>query len=173
MGAAGIILQAAGAASSAQAELQQGKDTKNYYSYLAGTSKINADLARAAGVSESQSVGAEENQQVQQINEQGRAVVGAQKVALASGGAGVGSKTAEQLVSDTANKVNLDEMALRYNADLKMKNIKLKADTEALNYESQATGYKIAGDQAKRASKSAAWNTILGAGSSVAANWKR
>ena len=55
MGAAGIILQAAGAASSAQAELQQGKDTKNYYSYLAGTSKINADLARAAGVSSDES----------------------------------------------------------------------------------------------------------------------
>ena len=173
MGAAGIILQAAGAASSAQSQLQEGKDAKNYYSYLAGTSKINADLARAAGVAESQTVGADENQQVKQINEQGRAVVGAQKVALASGGAGVGSKTAEQLVSDTANKVTLDEMALRYTADLKMKNIKLRADTEAFNDENQAEGYKMAGNQARRASKSAAWNTILGAGSSIAANWKR
>ena len=168
MGAAAIPLMIAGGAMSASAQLQAGKDQNNYYQYLSGVSNINAGLSRAAGESATRTVGAQEMQQVGKLHEQGREVVGAQKVALAAGGAGVGSKTGEQIASDTATKVNLDEMALRYNADLKMKDIRLGAEADAMNEENKAAGYKLAGKQAKRAAGVNAFNTILGTGSQVA-----
>ena len=71
---------------SAVGNVNAGTDTKNYYSYLAGTARTNAALETAAGESEVNVIGAQENQQVRGVNEQGRAMAGAQKVALASGG---------------------------------------------------------------------------------------
>ena len=173
MGAAAIPIMAVGAGLSAYSQYQEGKASKNYYDYLAGTSKSNAMLARTAGEVEAKSIGAQEMQQVGQIHEQGREVVGAQKAALASGGAGVGSKTGEQLVSDTLTKVDLDEQALRYNADLRMKNARIGAESQALNEESQAYGYKIAGRNAKKAGTIGAYTSLLsGAGNVAALNYK-
>ena len=165
MGAAAIPImigeQVLGGIQGAKSDIQAGKDTKNYYDYLAATSTSNAALARAGATAESAQVGEQAKQEVTQINEQGREVQGAQKVALASGGAGVGSKTAEQITSDTLNKVNLDEQALRYNADVKMKNIQLSAEGVAMNEENQAAGYELAGNNAKRASKTNAFSSLL------------
>lgn len=171
MGAPAIALMAVSGVMQANSDLQEGKDQKNYYSHLAGTSRINAYLARASGEAESRTVGEQAAQQVGQLHEQGRDVVGSQKVALSAGGAGVGSKTGEQLVSDTLTKVNLDEMAIRYNADLKMKNLRLQAESTALNEESKATGYEMAGKNAKRSAKWNAFSTVLGSGSQIASKW--
>jgi hypothetical protein len=155
----------------AQSEIEAGKQEKQYNQYLAGVSRMNADLARASGESQARTVGAQTAEQVGQIHERGRDVVGAQKVALAAGGAGVGSKTAEQLVSDTLTKTNLDEMAIRYNADLKMKNLRLQAESTAMNEENKAEGYEMAGKNAKKAAKWKAFSTVLGTGSQVASKW--
>ena len=153
---------------SAVGNYNAGQDSKNYYSYLAGTARNNAALERATGESNVREIGAQEMQQVKGVNEQGRDVVGAQKVALASGGAGVGSKTAEQLVSDTMTKTNLDEMALRYNADVKMKNARLRAEGAAMNDESQAVGYKMAGRNAAKAGNLNAFSSLLSTAGNVA-----
>ena len=87
---------------------------------------------------------------------------------LLATGAGVGSKTAEQVVSDTINKAEMDEEVLRYNTDLKMKNVLLKSKAEAMNYRAQAGAYEVAADNAKSASKWKAASTILGGASSTA-----
>ena len=165
MGAAGAIMTVAVAAGQAQSQLAEGKASQNYYNYLASTSMTNAKLAIAGGESDVNTIGAEENSQVKGLHTQERDVIGAQKSALASGGAGVGSKTAEAIVSDTENKVNLDEQALRYNADVKIKNARLSAATSAFNSTSQAAGYKLAGSNARRTSVIQAENSLLtGAG---------
>ena len=159
MGAAamgvGMAVQMYGGMQQASAEREAGRAAEDagnrenaYYKYLAGTSRLNIGLVEAQAKSDSEQVGAQEMDEVRAINERGRETVGAQKVALVSG-AGVGSKTGEQLVADTANKTNLDEMALRYNADVKMKNIRIGAEGESFNLENQAQGYEMAGRNAQ------------------------
>lgn len=165
MGAAAIPIamgaQAIGGVQGAFGEIGAAKDQKNYYNYLAATSMTNARLARIGADVEAKGVGEQAFQQVGQLHEQGRDIAGSQKVALASGGAGVGSKTAEQITSDTADKVNLDEQALRYNADLRMKNIRLAAEGVAMNEENQARGYKLAGKNAVRSARIKAFSSLL------------
>ena len=171
MGAAAIPLMAAGGLASAEGAINSGNAEKNYYSYLAGTANQNAALSLAAGESEARTVGAEEFQQERSLNNQGRAVAGAQRVALASGGAGVGSKTAEQLSADTSSKMALDEQALRYNADVKMKNVLIRGQMGAINDENAAAGYGMAGNNAVSTARTNAFSTILGTGGQVAKYW--
>ena len=171
MGGAAIPLMAAGGLMSAEGSIASSNAEKNYYSYLAGTANQSAALSLAAGESEAKTVGAEEFQQERTLNEQGRAVAGAQRAALASGGAGVGSKTAEQLSADTSRKVSLDEQALRYNADVKMKNVRVRGQMGAINEENAATGYGMAGKNAVSAAGTNAFSTILGTGGQVAKYW--
>lgn len=171
MGAAAIPIavgaQVIGGGLSAYGSIQSAKSESRYYNYLAGLSESNAKLAEAKGESDIHSVGAQEFQGIKDIHTKERETIGSQKTALVSG-AGVGSKTGEQIVADTETKTNLDEMALRYNADVAKKNIKIGADTEAFNYRSQATGYRMAGKNAKTASKLNMYSSILGTGGSVA-----
>jgi len=171
MGAVMAGASLAGGLLSAYGANQSGKSESKYYNYLAGLSEQNAKLSEAKGESDIHAVGAQEFQGVKDIHTKERETIGSQKASLVSG-AGVGSKTAEQIVSDTETKTNLDEMALRYNADTEMKNIKIGADTEAFNYRTQAAGYKVAGKNAKAASKLQAMSSILGGGTSAANTWK-
>lgn len=152
---AGMGMNIYGGMQQASAEREAGRAAEDagnrenaYYKYLAGTSRQNIGLVEAQAKSDSYGVGTQEMAEVGAINERGRATVGAQKAALVSG-AGVGSKTGEQLVSDTVNKTNLDEMALRYNADVKMKNIRVGAELDKFNLENQAQGYEMAGRNAQ------------------------
>ena len=153
----------------AQNEQQAGRNEALYYKYLSGTARQNARLADVSAESQVSEVGAQEQQEMAALHAKKRETIGAQKAALVTG-AGVGSKTAEQIVSDTENKTNLDEMALRYNADLKMKSIRIGAQAQAMNLENQATGYDYAGINAKKAAKIKSNATLLGTGTSTAFN---
>jgi hypothetical protein len=170
MGAAAAMgAMGAGGAVSAYGAISGGNASNDYYKYLSGISAQNAELAKASGEMETYNLGTQEEQGVKNIWNKERGTVGAQTTALAAGGAGVGSKTAEQLVSNTANMANMDEMALRYNADLKMKNARLGAQNQALNYESQAAGYNAAGSNAQHAAMLSAMGSILGGAGQVSA----
>ena len=167
MGAVAVGAMAGGSILSAYGDIQQGKSESKYYKYLAAISNENANLTEAAGQAEMAQLGTSEFQTMQQLVTRKSETIGAQKAALATG-AGVGSKTAEQIVSDTINKTEMDEEVLRYNTDLKMKNVLLKSKGEAMNYRAQAGGYEIAADNAKTASKWKAASTIIGGASSTA-----
>jgi hypothetical protein len=162
MGALGVGAVLAGGALGAAGSLAEGKSSSNYYNSLATIYGENAKLARAGGQSQINSLGTEQMAQVSALHEKERATIGAQKSALVSG-AGIGSKTGEQLISDTESKINLDDMALRYNYDTKMKNINLGAETQAFNYETQALGAKMSASVAKKKGQIGAVTTILGA----------
>jgi hypothetical protein len=180
---AGMGAQIYGGMQQASAEREAGRAAEDagnrenaYYKYLAGTSRLNIGLVEAQAKSDSEQVGAQQMDEVRAINERGRETVGAQKAALVSG-AGVGSKTAEQIVSDTVSKTNLDEMALRYNADVKIKNIRIGAKGEAFNLENQAQGYEmagrnaeVAGQNARRAANLRATGTLINTAAQTAFN---
>ena len=167
MGAVAIGAMAVGSAVKGYGEAKSARAESKYYSYLSSTATENARLAREAGAEEVRQVGAQQYQAVGQIGTAKRELQGAQRAALVSG-AGVGSKTAEQIASDTETKSQLDEMALRYNADLKMKNIRTSSEATAKNYEAEAAADRAAARNAKRTAGLGIASSILGTASSTA-----
>ncbi len=170
---AAVGLQAGGGLFSAYMQGAQGKIQQGYYNYLSDTAKQNAGLVRSVSESNIKALGYQESQDQRRISERVKTVEGAQVAAEAAGGGGASSKTAEQIASDTANKGNLDEMALRYNASLKAKSIQTGANLSAFNYLNQAEGYEQAGRNAVTASKNAQIATVLGSGANIASSFQR
>lgn len=163
--------QAVGGAASAWAEGQAGKASGAYYGYLADTARLNSRLTKSAAASKKTEVSMAEGDASRQVNESVRATVARQRAAFAAGGPGAGSKTAEQIVSDTLARGELDQIALRYNADLKRKGIDTGADFAEIEYEGQAKGYGMSAVNAGIASQVNQMKTILGTGTSVAQTW--
>lgn len=174
MGAAVAAAGVAGAGGlfSAYEAGQAGKAQAGYYSYLANTSKINAGLALATGEERTKEIGAQEFQQVQGLQRKISQTIGAEKAAVVTG-AGAGSRTAQDIVNDTMEKGNLDEMAVRYNAAIATKDVQIGARSQAMNYNLQAGGYNIAGGNAAAASRLNQVSSLLGGASSVSNIWER
>lgn len=152
---------------------QQGKIQQGYYNYLSDTAKTNAGLATSVADSNLRALGYQESQEQRGLTNRLRSVEGAQVAAEAAGGAGASSKTAEQIASDTANKGNLDEQAIRYNAALKAKTITTGAAMSEFNYENQAESYSLAGRNTRRASQDSQIATILGSSANIASSFQR
>ena len=167
MGAVPLAIMAAGAVVNTVGQMSSANAEAKYYKYLSATAKQNADLTTAAGAATVKQEGTQEFSEMQQLGEKERGVIGEQKTALATG-AGIGSRTAQQLISNTEDKAALDQAALRYNTDVKMKNATMGAAAGAFNYQTQATGYEAS---AKNVQAAAPWNaasTILGSAASTA-----
>lgn len=173
MGAAAMTVggvQAAGGLSSAYMQGKAGDAQSSYYSYLADTARVNAGLADAEAVSERRQINADMLSNQVDLTDRINATVGAQKAAVV-GGVGAASRSAQQIVKDTLNQGDLDEMALRLNADTRSRNAEMKAITARMNAESQASGYRIAGVNARSAATSGQIGSLLGTAGSVASTW--
>ncbi len=170
MGGAAIAaggLGAAGGIYSAYAQGQEGAAQASYYNYLSGVSAMNAGLAKSRGVAAQQQIGAQENQQQIGLTNTINQAVGAQKTAMTRG-VGNSSRSAQDIVGDTLNKGNLDEMALRLNSDLAAKSAAVGSMSSAMNYMSQGAGYNIAGGNARTQANFGIGSSLLGAAGSVA-----
>lgn len=163
--------QVAGGAASAWAQGQEGKAASSYYGLLASTAKTNVGLNTAAAASKDTEISAQEGMELRRVNESVSRTVGAQKAAFAAGGPGAGSKTAEQVVSDSLTRGDLDKQAIKYNADIKRKGVDVGAEFGNINLNSEAAGYGMSGANAQTASRVGQLGTILGTGTSVASTW--
>ena len=176
MGAAAIPIiaigaQAAGGLFSAYAKGQQGNATQSYYNYLSAGASQNAALATAGVTANREAIGAAEGDHDRLLHNKIDATVASQKAALAAGGAGVGSRTGQELVANTENQGNLDEQAIRYNADMRAKAATVSGETQALGYETAAAGDVASGNVAMGAANAGQMSTILGSAGSVAQSW--
>lgn len=168
--AAVMGIQAASAGYSAIASYNQGLAQKNYYDYAAKQSDKQADLAIQQGTQAADAardVGAETTKS---FKRQAARLEGAQRVAIGAN-LGGGSKTAEQIVADTFDKEKMDEMAIKYNADVEAWRAANEANLKAFDLRSQAEGQRIAGKEAKRAGKIGAINDLLSGAGQVAGTW--
>lgn len=166
--AAGTVL--AGSAFSAYESVQAGKAQSGYYGYLSSIAGINAGLAKAEGTAEVRQIGAREGQQQLALENRIDATVGAEKTAVV-GGVGASSRSAQDIIKDTLNKGNLDEMALRYNSEVESKNALIGSNIAAMNYGSQAAGFNIAGNNARTQGNIGAISSMLGGAGSIANSW--
>ncbi len=163
--------QVAGGAASAWAQGQEGKAAGSYYDLLSSTAKTNKALTLSAAKSRDTEISAQEGMEARRVAESVRSTVASQRAAFAAGGPGAGSKTAEQIVSDSLTRGDLDQQALRYNADIKRKGIDTGAEFDALNYDAEAAGYGMSRANAATSSRVKQLGTIIGTGTSVASTW--
>lgn len=157
----------AGGALSAEEEGAAGQAQSNYYSYLASAAKINEGLTDPEATAEKKQIGDQTNREQIDLTNRIAATVGAEKVSVVTG-VGGSSRSAQDIISDTLNKGNLDEMSLRVNAFNKSKNADITAKSGAMNFASQAAGAVISGINALGAAKVAQTNSLIGAAGSVA-----
>lgn len=162
-----MALQATGGIMQAQGQIKDGNSTNSYYRHMADLSEQQAELTKIASDRKISYIQEQAARDSVAVNNRARQVEGAQKVALAANGVGAGSSTAEDLALDSMNKEKLDELAVRYSAELSSFETQKAANVEALGLQSQAVGYRAAGKQAKTAAKVNAFNTLLGTATSM------
>ena len=163
-------MQVAGGIMSAVGQASAGKASNAYYQYMASNATQNAKLATAAGEANVQEIGAQERDQQRLVSEKTSRTLGMEKAGLVTG-AGNSSRTAQDITSETLRKSSLDTQALNYNAELRAKSARLGAASQAFNYNTQAEGDKMAGQNALTAGGLNAAGSILGSGTAVASTW--
>lgn len=168
--AAVIGIQAAGTALSAYGSYTQGLAQKNYLNYAADNSDKQAAMVEKQGVQAANSSRDNGAESTRIFKNQEAKLEGAQKVAIGAN-LGGGSKTAEQITSDTFDRSRLDEMAIKYNADLESWRVLNEANQKAAQLRDQATGQRLAGKEALRAGKTAAFTDLLSGAGQVAGTW--
>jgi len=83
-------------------------------------------------------------------------------------GIDLSSVTAEDLATDTINKSRLDELAIRYNADVSSWNVTEDAKYKKWTLDQEAENKRAEGRNAKAAGKRGAFTTLLGTAASMA-----
>lgn len=150
----------------AQAQEEEGQARGQYYDYLAENSRLQgkAIVERAERQSEIvQDVAKEQGKHLKKTQAQLQA---SQQATLAAKGI-TGGVTAEDIAISTQDEQYLDELALRYNADMESWGVTTDASYKNWAAKTQATQYEYAGENAVYAGKYRARTTLLGTATSI------
>lgn len=146
-------------AANAQANAEQ---NANYYNYLGEMDRIQAttlELNAARQVKYTQDNAAAQTKQVVNLSNETK---GSQIVGMNANGVGAGSASAEDILSDTFKKTELDKLAIKYNADVASYETTESARAGAFGLRSRADAYDTAATNSRSAGKMNFWSSILG-----------
>lgn len=171
----------------AYGQVQEGKSVDKMYQYKAALARQNAELTRKQVEAEKIAVGetAESNitatqgaaaEESKRLASSITVLTGAQKATI--GALGIGGVTAADIAESTFDKARLDQLAIRYNANVRSYQFKEQAKQDIWRTEeeaksriwalgSEATQYEFAGKSAKRAGKTKAFGTLLSTAATV------
>jgi hypothetical protein len=152
----------------AQAQREAGNAQNNYYDALAQTSQMEGQYALKMGQKQSELIQDQAKMQGKELAQSQAQLSSSQKARMAAMGMDPSSVTAGDIVSSTYDSQKLDELMLRYNADMKSWNTMTQASYDKWRSDAQAEQYLYAGDYAKRAGRINARNTLLGTAVSMA-----
>jgi len=174
-------------------QYQAGKADNKYYQYLAGQSEEEAKAKKEYAKKQGEAIVSTAEKQSHLIQESAgedfktlkkdeAQVLSSQRAALAANGIDLSSVTAQDIASDTLSKAKLDEINIRYNADVKSWETKEEAnykkwalesgaDIDAWNLRTRADQYRYAGKSALQTGKTQAFGTLLSTATSVASKW--
>ena len=138
---AGMAIQGVSSIFGAVAARNQQDAMSSYYNYQAQIVKNQATLS-------ANNIQQNAGMQIAQVADQGRQVLGAQKVALGANGISSDSFSYQQVQDTTVAQNKLDQMAVAYNADTKAWGVMHNANIEATNDEAASQNAKISGDLA-------------------------
>lgn len=162
IGAIGIGLLVSGAVGGAYSAWSSGKSQESYYNFLADQSRLKAQLAKesadqAAGYAQDE--GARAGHQLKiQVNQ----IEAQQKSSMIAQGMALNSVTAEDIIKDNISKAQLDEMAIRYNAELKAYQAERAGIMQAFDFAGQAGSQAGAGQIAMQTGRINAYSSLLG-----------
>lgn len=185
---AAIALTAAAGGMQAYGQVQQGKAQSKMYQYQASLALQNAKLTREYSEQQKKSIegAAESNitavqgaaaEDSKQLAREIAQLTGTQRATM--GALGIGGVTAQDIALDTFDKAKLDQMAIRYNANVKGFMISEEAKrniwtlgeetkSKVWSLEEEAKQYGAAAKNARRAANIKATGTILGTAAQVA-----
>lgn len=164
--AASTAMTAFSGISQARAQEEEGQAKGQYYDYLAEQSRLEGKtiVERAERQSEIiQDVSKEQGKHLKKTQAQLQAK---QQAILAAKGI-TGGVTAEDIATTTQDEQYLDELTLRYNADMESWGVTTDASYKNWAAKTQSTQYEYAGENARYAGKIAARNTMLGTAVSI------
>ena len=155
-------LRIASAVAQSRAIAQQGEATNKYYQHLAEVNNQQAILAEKTGRAQSRAI-----QDVQKLEGRNLKLSQAefrakQQAAMAASGIPLSSVTAVDIDKNTVSKQALDEVTLRFNADVRSFTAITDSQNRAFGLRSQGQGFRIAGANALTAARFNSRNTLLG-----------
>ena len=166
----GTGLQLASGYQQAQAQKAAGQAEGNYYDYIAEQNKQQGEIALRRGAKQSEIIQEQAKGEGKKFKQQAAEFTAGQKVALAASGVPLSSVTAQDIEKSTMSKIQADELALRYNADLRSWGVTTDAKYQKWSSDVAAGQNEYAGRYSKYAEKINARNTILGTWSGVGQN---
>lgn len=161
---AGLTIASGGV--QAYSTYKQGVAESKYNNYLAQQSENEAKSALAIGQKQSELIQDSAKEEGKRFKGDSAQFNAAQRAAMAA--MGVEGVTAEDIANDSYNKERMDELAIRYNADVKSWENNMNAANENWRLNEQAKQYRYAAKNAKRAGKIGAFTTLLGTAASTA-----
>lgn len=171
MGAAALptalVLQTASGIGQAFSEKAASRAEAGYMDLLAQFAEGNARLVELAGERQASNVKDAAAFKFRSLLRDNARIRGTQRAAFAAKGTS-GTVTAQDIARDTDARAQLDEDALRFNADSASEEILRTAGIEAFNLRTQAGGHRVAARNRRRAGDRAFFGTLLGTATSVA-----
>lgn len=158
--------QLVGSVQQAKAQREAGQAQKQYYDFLASNSETQAGMVLDSAQKEANFTQDQAARDAKQVQNAGKQVTAAQTAGMAGNGI-VGGATAEDVIKDSFDKAKLDELTVRYNADLKNWENKNASEFQAWDLKNQAAGYRRAGQNAVTAGGINSAATLLGGAASV------
>jgi len=156
----------------AYSQHKQGIAENDYYDYLAQNSRAEGDAVMKVGQKQSELIQDSAKFKGTAQKKKAAQVLSSQRAAMAANGIDLSSVTAQDIVSDTMSKTSLDELAIKYNADMNSWSTMQDSKYKKWSATSQGNQYEMAGANARSAGNRSAFSTLIGTASSMAMSGK-
>lgn len=169
--AIGTAATIVGGVVSADQQQQAGRREQEYLNYLADEAEEQIGEVRQARAVERRLITENASRESASFRQQVESLQGTQRATAAAQGLSFGSVTAEDIANDTVNRAVMDEMYIRYNADVQKYMSQQEEEASVRDLERRAQGYRMGGANAAAAGGANATTTLLGTAGQVANNW--
>ena len=160
--------EAAMAPGSAYGQYQQGKQNQSYYNYLAGNTKLQSEEADKVADMQIADVSKDSARQLEDLNTNFNQTTASQKAVMAANGVNSDSGTYGDIMTDSVDKQTLDELAVKFNADEAMYQIRRNKINQKLGFATDASNYRLQGRNARATGKLNATSTLVSGAASGA-----
>ena len=165
-GIGALVVSVVGTGVSSYGSYQQGQAQKKMNQYNADVANRQAEIDKSTADQNIQAVQGQAAEESKVKARQSLIIKGEQ--AAAEGSMGIGGTTQEDITTSTFDTADLDQQAIKYNADSKAWAIKNGADFQAWDLGNQSNQYTMAGKNAASAGNIEASSSLLkGAGQTM------
>ncbi|MFA5217178.1 hypothetical protein [Sulfuricurvum sp.] len=153
--------------SQGRAQRAEGIAQGNYYDYIARQNEQEAEQAIKSGDLQARMIQDEAKETGKQLKKEQAQLSASQISQMVAQGMDISSVSSQDIVASTKDTQRLDELSVRYNADVKTWGVQTDAKYKNWALKSQAEQARYAGANARKAGKMNATATYLKTGASL------